>query len=303
MKIVFLFLDGVGLGNPDSSENPFLLANTPLLDCALQGQKLHKGFSSFQGDWVSLFELDACVGVAGIPQSATGQAMLLTGVNIPERLGYHYGPKPNPAIASYLTNGNIFHVLRSRGYNLCYLNAFPPSYFENIASGKRLYSAIPLAVTSAGMKIHNLEDLIAGKALSADFTAEGWRTHLGYPNLPTQSPHQAGERMAAIARQFDFTFFEYWLTDYAGHHQNMTEALHILETIDQVLEGFMSHWDLSEGMLWVTSDHGNIEDLSHRRHTRNNVPLLIFGSTALRKELPNFHSLLDIYPALLNLFP
>ena len=303
MKVIFLFLDGVGLGNPDPSLNPFLLANTPFLDSILHGQKLYKGLNAFHSDLVSVFELDACVGVSGIPQSATGQAMLLTGQNIPQNLGYHYGPKPNPDIARYLTNGNLFNVLQARGYHTCYLNAFPPKYFENIASRKRIYSAIPLAVTSAGIRLRSLDDLIAGNAVSADFTAEGWRTQLGFQNIPTLSLDQAAKRIAEIACQYDLAFFEYWLTDYAGHHQNMVEAIQILETIDRVLESLISHWDLSQGMIWVTSDHGNIEDLSHRHHTLNPVPLLIFGYPTLRKELPSFQSLLDIYPALLKLFP
>lgn len=303
MKVIFLFLDGVGLGNPDPSQNPFLLADTPFLDSLLRGKKLCKGINFYWGDLVSIFELDACVGVAGIPQSATGQAMLLTGQNIPQLLGYHYGPKPNPEIARYITNGNLFHVLQSRSYNTCYLNAFPPTYFENIASRRRLYSAIPLAVTSAGIKLRSLDDLIAGDALSADFTAEGWRTRLGFENVPTLSLEQAAKRIAEIASQYDLTFFEYWLSDYAGHHQNMGEAIQIVETIDRVLDSLINYWDLSQGMIWITSDHGNIEDLSHRRHTLNPVPLLIFCSPGLRKEFPVFRSLLDIYPALLKLFP
>jgi 2,3-bisphosphoglycerate-independent phosphoglycerate mutase len=302
MKVIFLFLDGVGVGNPEPSQNPFLLANTPFLDSILHGQKLSKGINAFHSDLVSVFELDACVGVAGIPQSATGQAMLLTGQNIPQHLGYHYGPKPNPDIARYLTNGNLFNVLQARGYHTCYLNAFPPTYFENIASRKRLYSAIPLAVTSAGIRLRSLADLVAGNALSADFTAEGWRTHLGFQNIPTLSLDQAAKRIAEIACRYDLAFFEYWLTDYAGHHQNMAEAIRVLETIDRVLESLVNHWELSQGMIWMTSDHGNIEDLSHRHHTLNPVPLLIFGSPSLRKELPFFQSLLDIYPALLKLF-
>lgn len=303
MKVIFLFLDGVGLGSPDPSQNPLLRACMPFLDSILNGQKLCRGFNSLQSDLLSVFELDACVGVAGTPQSATGQAILLTGQNIPQHLGYHYGPKPNPNIACYLTDGNLFNVLQARGYHACYLNAFPPAYFENIATGKRLYSAIPLAVTSAGIRLRNLDDLLAGNALSADFTAQGWRTQLGFQNIPTLSLDQAAKRMAEIACQYDLTFFEYWLTDYAGHHQNMAEAIHLLETIDRVLESLVNHWELSQGMIWLTSDHGNIEDLSHRHHTLNPVPLLIFGSPMLRKGLPSFQSLLDIYPALLKLFP
>ncbi len=302
MKIIFLFLDGVGLGEP-TSQNPFLLAKTPFLDSLLHGQKLRKGIHPFQNEMVSVYELDARVGVQGVPQSATGQAMLLTGTNIPQQLGYHYGPKPNAAIAGYLTNGNLFRTLRERQYRISYLNAFPPIYFENIASGRRLYSAIPLAAVSAGIKLNSLEDLVAGHALSADFTSEGWHTHLGFHNVPILSPMQAGQRIAEIAQGFDLTFFECWMTDYAGHHQNMAEAIRLLELIDHVLEGIATNWNLSEGMLWVTSDHGNIEDLSHRRHTLNPVPLLLIGSHTTRKELPAFRSLLDIHPALLRLLP
>ncbi|MFN3308256.1 MAG: hypothetical protein ACK44E_03525 [Anaerolineales bacterium] len=302
MKIIFLFLDGVGLGEP-TSQNPFLLAETPFLDSLLQGQKLCKGIHAFQNEVVSVYELDARVGVQGVPQSATGQAMLLTGTNIPQQLGYHYGPKPNATIARFLTNGNLFRALRERQYRISYLNAFPPLYFENIASGRRLYSAIPLAAVSAGIQLNSHEDLVAGRALSADFTGEGWHSHLGFCDVPILTPKEAGQRIAEIAQGFDLTFFECWMTDYAGHHQNMAEAIRLLELIDRVLEGIATNWDFSEDMLWVTSDHGNIEDLSHRRHTLNPVPLLLIGSHPTRKELPAFWSLLDIYPSLLRLLP
>ncbi len=302
MKVIFLFLDGVGLGSNDPMKNPFMLAKTPFLD-SLIGQKLDHRTNAFHDEIISIYPLDACVGVPGVPQSATGQAMILTGENIPKRLGYHYGPKPTPEIAHFLTNGNIFHRLQERHYHVSYLNAFPPSYFENVASGRRLYSAIPLAATSSGMELKTVQDLIAGKALSADFTSEGWRTHLGFNTIPILSPYDAGKRLAVIAQEYDFTFFEYWLTDYAGHRQNFSEAVRLLETIDHVLEGILSNWDLSNGMIWVTSDHGNMEDLSHRRHTQNPVPLLLFGSAPLRQKLPPFYSLLDIFPALLKLYP
>ncbi len=303
MKTIFLFLDGVGLGERDPSRNPFMVAKTPFLDLILEGNKLCRGTPFYTNDSVSLYELDACLGVGGVPQSATGQAIILTGMNIPQLIGYHYGPKPNPLIAHYLSNGNLFHVLRKRKYRVCYLNAFPPTYFESIASGRRLYSAIPLAVISAGMKLYTFEDLVAGRALSADFTAEGWRVHLGFRDVPVLSPEEAGNKLAEIASDFDFTFFEYWLSDYAGHHQNLAQATHILETLDGVLKGVVENWDLTQGMIWITSDHGNFEDLSHRRHTQNPVPLLLFGSKGTRNSIPPLHSLLDLYPTLLSFFP
>ncbi|GAB4474414.1 MAG: metalloenzyme [Anaerolineales bacterium] len=303
MKVIFLFLDGVGLGDPRSAHNPFNHAHTPFLDSLLEGQKLGWGINKFHNEIISVFELDASGGVSGIPQSATGQAMLLTGKNIPQQLGYHYGPKPNPEIAAYITNGNLFNTLRQNGYRSHYLNAFPPLYFENIASGRRLYSAIPLAVISAGIKLNTIADLIAGRAISADFTNEGWRSYLGITGIPTLTPSEAGKRISEIASGFDLTFFEYWLTDYAGHRQNMAEAIHILETIDRVLESIVTSLDLSETMVWVTSDHGNLEDLSHRRHTLNPVPLLVIGAEHVLTELSSVHALPEVYPALLRLFP
>lgn len=303
MKVIFLFLDGVGLGWRDQPQNPLLIAKTPFLDSLLEGEKLCRGIHGLQNLQVSIYELDACVGVPGLPQSATGQAMILTGENAAQRLGYHYGPKPNAELARFLTNGNLFHILQERGYRVSYLNAFPPIYFQNIASGRRLYSTIPLAAVSAGLRLNTQADLIAGRAISADFTAEGWRTHLGFSNVPSLSPYEAGKRIVEIAQSYDFVLIEHWLTDYAGHRQNMAEAIHLIEIIDQVLRGIVSNWDFTQGVIWLTSDHGNLEDLSHRRHTLNPVPLLIFGSAEMRKGLPALHSLLDIYPSLLKLFP
>ncbi len=41
--------------------------------------------------------------------------MLLTGKNIPAELGYHYGPKPNPEVAAYLRDGNLFMEFAQAG--------------------------------------------------------------------------------------------------------------------------------------------------------------------------------------------
>jgi hypothetical protein len=97
-----------------------------------------------------LLALDAGLGVSGLPQSATGQATLLTGINVPAALGYHYGPKPNRAVAEILTNGNLFCTLQNE-VAIHFVERLPPGYFASIDSGRRLYSAVPLAVTSAGI--------------------------------------------------------------------------------------------------------------------------------------------------------
>jgi hypothetical protein len=292
MRVLFLFLDGIGLGVNDPEVNPFAEVDMPNLQGLLAGNKLLLDTitaSSADGNRIdasraTLLALDAGLGVEGLPQSATGQAALLTGKNVSAEIGYHYGPKPNQDVAAYLRNGNLFSSLAAQGYKSALLNAYPPGYFSAIQSGRRLYSTIPLAVVSAGIPLKTLDDLKNGQALSADFTAQGWRERLDLPETPVLTPIQAGERMAALVEDYDLAFFEYWLSDYAGHSQDMQAAHNLLVTFDQVLGGLLDNWNDQEGMILITSDHGNMEDLSTRRHTANPVPALLVGDQKLRSD-------------------
>ncbi len=222
--------------------------------------------------------LDPNLGVAGLPQSATGQAALLTGLNVPAMIGEHYGPKPNPRIAEIIREDNLFKRLLRAGKTAALLNAYPPRYFHGLESGKRLLSAIPLAVTSSGLPLFTKYDFYRQEAMSADFTGEGWRTMLGYNDAPIVQPHQAGQLLAQLAGKFDFSMFEYWASDYAGHGQEMTKAVELIEVIDQVLGGLVESWNLDEGIIFISSDHGNLEDISTRRHTSTLVPGIVIGN-------------------------
>jgi len=285
MRLLFLFLDGVGLGADDPAINPFVRANMPRLRALLGGHPLTASAAPFESDRATLLALDASLGVEGLPQSATGQAVLLTGINIPKEIGHHYGPKPNPEVAAYLKNGDtLFSWLRADGKSAALLNAYPPRYFHSIESGHRLYSSVPLALTSAGFPLFTKDDLYAGRALSADFTGEGWRSFLSFADAPLLSPESAGRKTAELAAQYDFAFFEYWASDYAGHKQDMSAACALLETFDGVLGGLLDSWDDERGLILLTSDHGNLEDLSTRRHTDAQVPGLVIGSKSARRE-------------------
>jgi hypothetical protein len=310
MKVLFLFLDGIGLGKNDPEINPFAKANLPNLENLLAGNKLvmdtiSKNSSNGSGlvtERATLTALDAGLGVDGLPQSATGQAALLTGINVSVEIGYHYGPKPNKEVAAYLRNGNIFCTLDEQGYKSALLNAYPPGYFAAIESGRRLFSAIPLAVTSAGIPLKTLDDLMEGKALSADFTAQGWRDRLELPDTPVMTPLQAGAKLAELSEAYHLAFFEYWLSDYVGHGQDMQGAQSLLTTFDQMLGGLLKSWNDREGLILITSDHGNMEDLSTRRHTANPVPALVVGDTQLREEfIAGLEDITGVTPAILNL--
>jgi hypothetical protein len=211
---------------------------------------------------------------------------------VPGEIGYHYGPKPNKEIADLIRGDNLFLRMTRERKIATFLNAYPPAYFGSIKSRRRLYSAIPLAVTAAGISLMNESDLRSGRALSADFTAQGWRDRLGIPDIPIIAPHQAGVRMVELCFESDLAFFEYWPSDYPGHQQDMKGACEMLATLDAVLGGIMDAWDDRKGLVLLTSDHGNLEDLSTRRHTRNPVPCILLGAPEFRELFSS--SLIDL---------
>lgn len=302
MKILFLFMDGIGLGADDPQTNPFSVARMPALLTLLGGRRLLAMSSPFDGPRASLRALDAALGVEGLPQSATGQAVLLTGANIPAEVGRHYGPKPDPTVAAAMARRDLFTRLIETGKRAAFLNAFPPGYFEGVATGRRLYAAIALAAVRAGLPLRTLDDLRAGQAISADFTGEGLRQRLHLQDIPVIEPEAAGRRLAELTGRYDFSLFEYWLSDYAGHGQDLTAAVHLLEAFDRVLAGLLAAWDDRAGLIVITSDHGNMEDLSIRRHTANSVPALVIGAPATRAIfMDGLQDLTGIAPAIIKI--
>jgi 2,3-bisphosphoglycerate-independent phosphoglycerate mutase len=311
MPLLFIFLDGIGLGANNPEINPFVRAKMPTLRSLLGGQPLIADAAPYHGERASLLALDATLGVDGMPQSATGQATLLTGINIPAEIGYHYGPKPNadvrdflmkPDVDSVIASGStslslakqsplseakrgetIFSWLRAKDKAAALLSAYPNGYFKGINSGKRIYSAIPLAVTQAGYRLFGAEDIYEGRALSAGFTGKFWREMLKDNKAPLYTPEEAGEKLVELAMQYDFSFFEYWASDYAGHKQDMDWAIEQLENFDGVLAGLLDAKP-DDLLVLLTSDHGNMENLDTRRHTDVKVPCLLLGTEEKRKK-------------------
>ncbi|MBE9523831.1 MAG: hypothetical protein IMY76_01950 [Chloroflexi bacterium] len=305
LKLLFLFLDGVGLGIDDAANNPFAATSMPNLENLLGGMRMLSLDSDeiIQSELATLVSLDACLGVDGRPQSASGQASLLSGINVAKILGQHYGPKPNPEIIKILGNGNLFRELGEIGYQSALLNAFPRQYFEAIESGRRLPGAIAMAALKANIELKTIDDLMSGRAISADFTGQGWVDHLQYSCTPVLTTAEAGVRLAELSKLYVFSLFEFWISDLIGHRREHIAASECLSTFDQVLGSLVSTWDHDRGLILVTSDHGNLEDLSTRKHTRNPVPALVIGDQALRHRfIQDLRDLSDITPAILRFF-
>lgn len=288
-------MDGVGLGSADSDVNPFVTADLPHFTALLGEGWFLRERGRITTDRASLVPTDAGMGVPGKPQSATGQATLLTGRNVPALVGEHYGPKPNQAVAQVIQQGTLFHEAAAAGLNAALLTPYPARYFAAIASGKRLYSAVPLAVTDAGFDLMTAVDLQNGRAISPGFTGQAWRDMLGYEDIPIFTLDEAGQHIAKLAQRYAFSFFEHWPSDRSGHRGSLTEARTHLELIDGAIGGLLSTWDDVHGLLIITSDHGNIEEKDHRQHTINPVPTILVGQNhaAYAAQIQN---LADIAP-------
>ncbi|MEX2536454.1 MAG: hypothetical protein WD273_12735 [Trueperaceae bacterium] len=288
-RLLFLFIDGVGLASADPSRNPFAAAQTPFLR-ELLGGKLTAEQKERKGE-VVLRRLDATLDHPGLPQSATGQASLLTGTNCATVMGRHYGPWPGPTLRRLLERGTLFSEVVTAGGGALLANAYPPGYFEALRSG-RAKSNVPVhSALRAGLELADLGAYSRGEAIAADLTGEYFATVDS--SLPVFGPQVAGERLSRLARGANFTFFDFWLSDRVGHRGSFHEAVRLVENLDRFMAGVA---DALDGLtLLITSDHGNLEDKGVKGHTRAPVPLLAIGPESF--QFAGCASLLDVAPA------
>ena len=292
-RVLLIFLDGVGLA-PKSSDNPFDVVATPALDRLAGGRFTIE--SSGVGGASSLLAIDATLGVDGLPQSATGQTALFSGKNAAHVLGHHATGLPGPTMRSILEQGNLFQWAVERELSTTFANAYSPDYWSQLGAGRRRPSVTTFCLTQAGIKPRGIEELAAGKAVSWDLR----RDHFGrYVEsvVPLVSAREAGRHLANIASSHRLTVYESFMTDLAGHKKPGFEAREVLARIDGLFAGLDDALPTDVTMI-VTSDHGNIEESDHRRHTRNPVPLLVSGPLVSRFE--GVVSILDVTPRLLS---
>jgi 2,3-bisphosphoglycerate-independent phosphoglycerate mutase len=294
LSVLLIFIDGIGIGEDNPQRNPcannaFVILNNVRNDGPTK-------LLPYGGIMVSV---DATLGIEGLPQSATGQTTLLTGVNAAKVLGGHKQGFPNKKLRDILKEKSILKRVTESGGHAAFMNAFRPRFFryktEEIISK---LSVTTVANWVAELPFFTLQDVIDKKALYQDFTnidliARGFQ-------MPVYSPQQAGKILACAAREYDFCLYEYFKTDHAGHSQNMNRATEEIVKLEEFLKALLSHIDFDRCTLIVTSDHGNIEDLSVRTHTANKIPAMIWGSHT-RHLKDTIKSLTDIVPFILNI--
>lgn len=288
MPVLLFFIDGLGIG-ARGPQNPFdgLDDASPL--AVFQDEEPSLPFDGL------LVRTDAALGVPGRPQSASGQTTILTGINAPLALGYHKQGFPNQALRDIINEHSIFLQLKRASISPnTFANAYTPNFF---VSRPRWVSATTTAVEAAGMTFRSLDDLHAGRAVFQDYTNR-MLIERGFDIAPG-TPIEAAETLAALAASHRFTLYEYFITDKIGHAQDMREARVRLVDLALLVRTLLARVDLAQTTVVLTSDHGNIEDLSTRNHTLNRVPTLIWG--AQREPIRSrVRSLADITPAIVE---
>ena len=287
-SVLLFFIDGLGIGKR-GPHNPLDHLNALPL-AVFQNEEPDRFLNGI------VVPTDACLGIEGRPQSASGQTTILTGVNAPAAVGYHKQGFPNKALLEIIEHHSIFKQLSDAGVDpITFANAYTSRFF---AERPRWVSATTAAVEAAKMKFRTILDLQTGRAVFMDYTNR-ILIERG-EQVSERSESEAATVLAGIVAENRFSLYEYFITDKAGHAQDMELARTILTSLSLFIRELLLRIDLERTTVILTSDHGNIEDLSSRNHTLHAVPTIVWG--AQREQVAaRIQTLADITPAIVAL--
>ncbi len=276
-RTFLIFVDGLGWGAADPATNPLYSYGGRVFSFPRADGTAAVPMGT--GGWVR--PIDAVLGVAGVPQSATGQTTLLSGVSGQGVLGKHLTGFPNEKLREILLEHSVLKSLTERGLQAAFLNAFRPRFWELSREHQLTLSATTVANLAADLPFFDLADIRAGHSIYQEMTNQELIGR-GFDVSPL-SPTEAGRIAAGAVQKHDFLLYEYFQTDKAGHSGELTRAEAELALMDAFVTSLLAELatDLAqETLVLLTSDHGNIEDCTTRRHTTNPIPLMAWGHEA-----------------------
>jgi len=223
---------------------------------------------------------------------------MFTGVNCSVAMGKHCEGFPNPALRKIITDNNLFLQLKKRGKRVSFADAYLVESADELVS-RRFKSVTTVMALTTPEVIATADDLVDNRALMQDLTRETIQDR--YPDIPVINPPLAAEHLFSIARSHDFTLYEFFQTDVSGHSMDYARACSVLRTYDRFLAPLIRLVESAGITLVMTSDHGNVECIGDRGHTRNPVPFVVLGprEDAIRARV---NSLQDVTPAILAAF-
>lgn len=282
-RTLFILVDGLGLGAPDPQTNPLYAGVCPALVQLLEQHAV---------------PVDATMGVPGIPQSATGQTAIFTGINAALHMGRHVEGFPGPALREIIRAHNLYDRLALLGVTSSFANAYYVSDVAEVES-RKIQSVTTVSALKAFGRVRDKSMMEAGRAVYQDLTRASLRER-GYEG-PLVTPTQSGRDLLSVAEEQDVTVFEYFQTDRVGHKGDWPDVLKVLALFDEFLSVVIPFGRRPGHLLVLTSDHGNIEEFGSRAHSTNPVPLVALGekADALKARVK---SLTDVTPALVDLY-
>lgn len=309
IRVLLIFLDGVGIGGNDPEINPFMRARLDTLAMLVGSKHVLVTPEKHQTAQATFLPLDATLGVNGLPQSGTGQTALFTGINAPAEFGRHFGPWVPTALRDRLARENILTRAVEAGRSVAFANAYPEELFADTPPPRNrdrtkgpvadpLRAGPPIVALGAGVLTRHTDALTRGDAVASEITNDGWRKHLNRIDLPVISAAEAGRNLGRIASSHDVTLFAHYSTDYIGHRGHMYEAVEALQKIDEFIAGVAASI-ADDVLVMIASDHGNIEDIGVG-HTLNPVMFLAFGR-GHEEAGADLSSLMDVAPRILSL--
>jgi 2,3-bisphosphoglycerate-independent phosphoglycerate mutase len=281
IAVVLLFIDGVGLGEM-ADHNPWVTYPTPCIRQLFGGMPLVREAAGRHGPDLLLLETDACLGVEGLPQSATGQATIFTGKNAAREMGKHMSGLPFRRLREWVQKDNIYLQFEKKGWKATFANAYTKEYFERPATKRGWVSVTTATIQSSREPVRFFPELVEGKAVYHDIT----RTILKKTGMDVEeiTPEQAARHLWSIARDYDLVVHEFFLSDRAGHKQDPWLLQYVTHHYDRFL-GELVRLKGPEDTIVLVSDHGNSEDLRVKTHTVNPVPTLVIGDIDAFSEI------------------
>ncbi|HYH04390.1 MAG TPA: metalloenzyme, partial [Bacillota bacterium] len=205
MPLLMLFLDGLGLGNTDPKVNPLTRAGMLFFRELLGARPLTLDTvgTGIKSPDIICLPTETTLQVAGLPQSATGQTVLFSGVNAAQVAGRHINGFPTKALRHILQEHSLFKRLNETGYPAVFANAFTKEYFETTRRGRWRHSVTTTAALAGECRLLMTEDLLKGEAVYQDIINEQLQAK-GY-NIALTRPEDAAANLLRIAVQNEFT--------------------------------------------------------------------------------------------------
>lgn len=176
------------------------------------------------------------------------------------------------------------HAVKSKSYENNY-------HCLHLGYGVDKSVQVPTILTEAGIQVSlfgKVADIVAnekGKSVSCVDTTEVLNKTL--------------EEIKNIKEGFICTNIQE--TDLAGHSQDSKWYRELLEVADDKIGNILSLLT-EQDLLIIMADHGNDPKIGHNRHTRENIPLLVYQKGIENKELGLRRTLSDVGATVCDFF-